>query len=183
MRYIASALLVFAALTVVGCQTVPSDRFDNPSTFATIKAHSVEVVARDVLMELRFEPIIPEKSKGLIETYPLTGASWFEFWRADTRGKSQVAEASIHTIRRRATVSVSPKDAGAQLVVRVHKERLSAPGTSPDSIGQSLNLYEVEDTDLMRQDALAETRYEWIPLGRDMLLEQYILERIHARLH
>jgi len=182
MRPIAIALALLAALAA-GCHTAPSDRFENPSTFATIEAASVETVARDVLMELRFEPIVPEKSKGFIETYPLTGASWFEFWRKDTRGAYQSAEASLHTVRRRATVAVSPKDAGSQVVVRVVKERLSAPGTSPESIGQSLNLYDVEDTDLVRRDALAETETEWISLGRDHLLEQYILEQIHARLH
>jgi hypothetical protein len=43
-----------------------------------------------------------------------------------------------------------------------------------------MSLYNPEDTDLMRQDALAETEYEWVDMGRDPLLEEYILERIHA---
>jgi len=171
------------ALAMAGCATVATGRFQNPSIFTDTDADTLEAVARRVVMELRFEPIVPEKSKGHIETLPLTGASWFEFWRHDTIGRMQVAEASLHTIRRRATVSVSPKDGGgAQVFVKVVKERKSAPGSMPESIGESFNVFDTEDTHLMRQDTLAETDHEWITLGRDPRLEQYILERIHAAL-
>ena len=177
----AGRLLVLAgAAAVAGCAAVGTGRFENPATFTDTPPERVEAVARRVLMELRFEPIIPEKSKGYIETEPLVGASWFEFWRGDTIGQAQVAESSLHTTRRRATVSVSPMGGGSQVFVKVLKERKSAPDTTPDTIGWSMNLYKTEDTDLMRQDALAETDYEWIDMGRDPLLEEYILERIHA---
>lgn len=176
-------VLVLAAMAAAGgCATVPEGRLPNPSVFSDTQVDTAEDVATRVLMELRFEPVIPQKSKGHIETQPLTGASWFEFWRKDTIGRTQVAESSLHTVRRRATVSISPKDGGSQVFVRVFKERASAPGSGPTSFGYSFNIHEVEDTDLMRQDAIEEDEYDWLPMGRDPLLEQYILDRIHLAL-
>ncbi len=183
MKHVLSVLTVAAALALVGCATGARGRFQNPSVFTDTDAGTLEAVARRVVRELRFEPIVPEKSKGHIETRPLTGASWFEFWRKDTIGPTQVAEASLHTVRRRATVSISPKDGGgARVFVKVIKERKSAPGSMPESVGESFNIFDTEDTHLMRQDTLAETDHDWITLGRDPRLEQYILERIHAAL-
>ncbi len=171
-----------AMLAAGGCATVSEGRFANPSAFSDTDAETAEEVARRILMELRFEPVVPAKSKGLIETQPVTGASWFEFWRKDTIGRVQVAESSLHTVRRRATVSISPKDAGSQVFVKVVKERAAAPGTMPNSFGHSFSKHNAQDTNLVRQDALEETHYEWVRMGRDPLLEQHILERIHLAL-
>jgi len=182
MRQAGWVLLLAAAMAAGGCATVSESRFPNPSPFADTDADTVEQVATRILMELRFEPVIPAKSKGHIETEPVTGASWFEFWRKDTIGRVQVAESSLHTIRRRATVSVSPKGGGSQVFVKVIKERASAPGTMPTSFGSTFSMHNLEDTDLTRRDALEETHYEWVRMGRDPLLEQYILERIHMAL-
>jgi len=182
MRQAGWVLLLAATVAAGGCATVSEGRFANPSPFTDTDAGTVEQVARRVLMELRFEPVIPAKSKGHIETQPLTGASWFEFWRKDTIGRVQVAESSLHTVRRRAMVTVSPKDGGSQVFVQVIKERAAAPGTMPTSFGYALSQHNVESTNLMRQDALEETDYVWVRTGRDPLLEQYILEQIHLAL-
>jgi len=181
-RTFACLLLTAVVLPAAGCATVATGRFGNPSGFADTSPGKLEQVALRTLMELRFNIVLPQARPGLIETEPLTGSSWFEFWRKDTIGRVQVAESSLHTIRRRATVSVSAQDGGSQVAVRVIKERLCAPGSTPGSLGASFNSYETEDTELMRRDALAETEYQWVEMGRDELLEQYILERIHANL-
>ncbi len=173
-----SVVLLIAAATAAGCATVASGRFGNPMTFAETDADTVEHVARRVLMELRFNIEYPESSEGRLATDSLTGASWFEFWRKDTIGRVQSLESSIHTIRRRGTVSISPKGEGSQVFVKVVKERKCAPGTSPDTLGETFNIFDTEDTDLMRQNQLEPTDYEWVDMGRDDLLEQDILERI-----
>jgi hypothetical protein len=182
MRQAGWALMLAAVLAAGGCATVSEGRFANPSVFTDTDAATVEKVAGRVLMGLRFEPVVPAKSKGLIETKPLTGASWFEFWRKDTIGRAQVAESSLHTVRRRATVSISPKNGGSQVFVKVIKERASAPGSMPTSFGYTFSMHDDEQSNLVRQDALEETRYEWVRMGRDPLLEQHILERIHLAL-
>ena len=178
MRRVLSVLLLCAAVVAGGCARVASGRFGNPMAFTETDADTVEHVARRVLMELRFNIEYPESSEGRLATDSLTGASWFEFWREDTIGRVQSLESSIHTIRRRATVSISPKGDGSQVFVKVVKERKCAPDTSPDTLGETFNIFDSEDTDLMRQNELAPTAYEWVDMGRDELLEQDILERI-----
>ncbi|MFO8012699.1 MAG: hypothetical protein R6X20_05260 [Phycisphaerae bacterium] len=183
MVTIAGWALMLAALAAAGgCATVSEGRFANPSVFTDTDAETAEDVAGRVLMALRFEPVIPVKSKGHIETHPVTGASWFEFWRKDTIGRVQLAEASLHTVRRRVTVSISPKDGGSQVFVRVIKERASAPGSMPASFGATFGMHDLEDSSLIRRDVLDERYIEWLRMGRDPLLEQYILERIHRAL-
>jgi len=183
MKPLWSLLVLVAAMTAAGCATVASGRFSNPMTFTEADADTVEHVARRVLMELRFDIVYPESSEGRLATDPLTGASWFEFWRHDTVGTMERVESSLHTTRRRATVSISPKDGGSEVFVKVVKQRKSAPGQMPVTIGETFSIYRTEETDLMRQSELAPTKYEWVDMGRDELLEQRILERILTDLH
>jgi hypothetical protein len=126
--------------------------------------------------------VYPEASEGHVTTQPMTGASWFEFWREDTRGQYQVAESSLQTTRRKASVSISPKDAGSQVFVKVVKFRKSAPDQMPQNIGSAFNIHDPEDTDLARQNELAPAEFDWVEMGRDGLLEQHILEQIQVRL-
>ena len=84
--------------------------------------------------------------------------------------------------RRDVPVRVTPAPTGSQVAVKVDKDRLSAPGTSPASIGQTYDIYNLGKTDLARQDEFKETRYTWITDDRDDALEQVILERIQGRL-
>ena len=135
-------------------------------------------IAEDVLSRLHFTVAKADAESGIITTKPLAGGQFFEFWRKDTSGRVQSLESSIHTIRRRGTVSISPKGEGSQVFVKVVKERKCAPGTSPDTLGETFNIFDTEDTDLMRQNQLDPTDYEWVDMGRDDLLEQDILERI-----
>lgn len=178
MRPVLSVLLFCAAMTAAGCATVASGRFSNPMTFIETDADTVEHVARRVLMELRFDIEYPESSEGRLATDSLTGASWFEFWRKDTIGTMQRLESSIHTTRRRATVSISPTGGGSQVFVKVVKERKSAAGLTPGAVGETFNIYDAEETELLRQNELAPTSYDWLDMGRDELLEQDILHRI-----
>jgi hypothetical protein len=174
-------MLGLAALAAVaGCQEAV--RLDNPTRFASADADYVENVARRVLEELRFDIEYPEASEGRLATRGLTGASWFEFWRDDTIGTDQRVEASLHTIRRRALVSITPAGGGAEVFVKVTKERLTAPGAGPQSIGETYSIYDFQISELFERDELAPTPYEWVDQGRDERLEQEILARLAKRL-
>ena len=178
-----AVLIGLLALVVsAGCSRAPSARYGNPLGFSTADAEKIEFAARRVLAELRFEVEVPEASEGRLATGWLTGASWFEFWRRDTRGTYQTAESSLNTIRRRATITISPKEAGSEVFVKVDKQRRSIPDAAPESISHAFSLYNPEDSDLVRQNELAPEALTWVDAGRDDVLEQYILERIQAYL-
>ena len=174
-------LLILTALAA-GCAHAPEVRYTNPLIFADSEAGTVEKVARRVLTDMRFEIIYPSSEPGLITTQPLTGDQWFEFWLDDTVGRQPRAESSLHTIRRRVTMSVKPHEQGVQVTVKVLKERASSPNTAPDYISRSLNLYQRRDEVLTVQDELAKTTYRWVDMGRDEALEQYLLDKIRAAL-
>jgi len=174
--------MVLAAAMAAGCARPAAAVRDNPEILAGISPDLVKKTALRVLMELRFTLEYPQMNPDRVTTEPLTGGSWFEFWRDDTVGSQQRAESSLATIRRTATVIVTPRDGGSQVLVKVTKQRLTAPNTAPQSIGESVNLYDRRETDLVRQNDLAPDRYQWLDKGRDQVLEQVILERIQGSL-
>jgi hypothetical protein len=175
-------LLLLTTALAAGCTHAPDVRYDNPLVLADYDAATVEKVARRLLTDMRFEIIYPSTSPGLVATEPLTGDQWFEFWLKDTVDRDQRLESSLFTIRRRVTVLVKAHEPGAQIAVKVLKERASAPNTAPDNISYSLSLYSRRDQELVRQDELAKSTYHWINMGRDEALEQYLLEKIRMAL-
>ena len=178
MRCVLGLLILLGVAALAGCSTPAAVRFANPMILTVASPGQVEVAARRTLTELRFEVEFPPAAEGRTTTLPLTGASWFEFWREDTRGESQSVEASMHTMRRKVTVVVTPKDQGCQVLVKVDKQRASAPNQGPDNIAEAFSRYHPEESELVRQNELAKSKYKWIDMGRDDVLEQYILERI-----
>jgi hypothetical protein len=180
--WLLAAAVSAAATAVVGCARAPEARFPNPITFSDADPAAAEKAVRQVLLNLRFNIEYPSSKPGRLTTEPLTGASWFEFWRHDTIGRFQVAESSLHTTRRRVIVNVAPAAQGSQVSVVVAKERLSSPFVNVESIGGIYNIYDPDDTALARQDDLTQGRYTWADKGRDEALEQYILERMQILL-
>jgi hypothetical protein len=172
-----AALLAAAA----GCSRGIEVRFPNPMPMSSVDVATGERAARGVLRDMRFDIVYPPAKPGLVETEPMTGSSWFEFWREDTIGSYQTAESSLHTIRRRVTVAVTPASKGSQVSVKVEKQRMSAPDSAPQHISAAFNIYRPGDTDLLRQDEMAPHTYRWIEIGRDDALEQRILEHIQLR--
>ena len=179
---LAVLLAALATLAPAGCARVAPVRFENPMVLSSADPVHVRRVAERIVMDLRFEIERPPAREGLITTEPLTSASWFEFWRKDTQGRMEVAEASLHTVRRRVVVTITPQGQGAKVLVHVLKDRLSAPNLGPANLGESVSLYSTKDTELERQNDLAATRYVWVDDGRDDVLEQYLFERIQLAL-
>lgn len=175
-------LLVAATALAAGCARTAAVRLDNPLPFSDTDPSTVEAVSRRVLEELRFRIETPQTLRGRLTTEPLTGASWFEFWRQDTLGRDQVTESSMHTTRRRAIVTISATAAGAEVAVEVVKERMSAPDVGPGTMAQVYSLYDLEHSELTRFDELEPSVFEWVERGRDDALEQRILVLIQRRL-
>jgi hypothetical protein len=122
-------------------------------------------------------------SEGRIETAPQTGATIFEPHRGDSVGWFNRWESTFQTIRRRAVVRVIPEPAGYLVEVEVWKELEELPRPEQSTVGAasfanpgSLPSYRTGRAIRVRSSPC------WIPLGRDMALEQRMLAEIHARL-
>jgi hypothetical protein len=121
-------------------------------------------------------------TEGRIDTFPITGSSIFEPWRVDSTPGYEKWHATFQSIRRRAIVRVIPTEGGYLLDVVVQKELEDLDKPEHATAGGATLRH---DGTLVRQEG-APGRYSvtlgWIPIGRDMTLEQRILADMVARL-
>lgn len=154
------------------------------------------------LRERHFTPERIDRAAGHIRTARATGMQWFEFWRCDAQGPYQQLESNLQTIGREVTVSLTPAarlssttqpavpatqptSATTQpvgdafrLVVRVDKSRFHTPPRQVTSSSGALTLYSRGMPTVSGERDRRRTADEWIPLGRDELLEQYLIEQL-----
>ena len=135
-------------------------------------------------------------TEGRIDSYPQTGATLLEPWRRDSVGFRERLESTLQSIRRIATMRLIPDPAGWRIEVIVNKELENLPrpmhtttgaasfrnddslyryGTPLPTLGQQIG-------DAPRPVASPTPNIGWIPLGRDPLLEQKMLEKLVQRL-
>ncbi|WP_131282271.1 hypothetical protein [Blastopirellula marina] len=132
--------------------------------------------------EQRVRVIAGQLTEGRLETYPTIGSTLFEPWRTDSTRGYEKLESTLQTIRRTAIVRVMPEQGGYLIDVEVRKELEDLRGRRTD----------VADLDLLRHDGTLRTEDDgaiqdamtlgWIPLGRDLELEQRLIQDIRARL-
>jgi hypothetical protein len=124
-------------------------------------------------------------TEGRLDTYPRTGSTIFEPWNHDTVTPYERWESTLQSIRRTATVRVSPVQGGFVVEVQVYKELEDVP--QPETGAVTL----ANSQTLRNDDALIrlanpvggrEPTTGWIELGSDPALEQVILAGIQARL-
>jgi hypothetical protein len=121
-------------------------------------------------------------TEGRIDTFPVTGSTILEPWRTDSTPGYEKWHATLQSIRRRATVRVIPTDGGYLMDVAVQKELEDLDKPEHATAGGATLRY---DGTLVRQEG-APGRYSvtlgWIPIGRDIALEQRLLADIQGRL-
>jgi len=131
-------------------------------------------------------------AEGRIDTYPQTGATLLEPWRHDSVGFQERLESTLQSIRRIATMRLIPDALGWRIEITVDKELENLPrpmrattgaasfrnddslyryGTPLPTLGQQIG-------DAPRPVASPTTNIGWIPLGRDPLLEQRMLQKL-----
>lgn len=135
-------------------------------------------------------------TEGRIDTYPQTGANVLELWRGDSVGWNERWESTLQSIRRIGMMRLIPDPGGWRVEVEVEKEleylsrpmRATAGGASfrnDDSLyryGTPLPTLGQAVGDQPRPVAAPTPTAGWIPLGRDPLLEQRMLEKLVAKL-
>ena len=122
-------------------------------------------------------------TEGRIDTFPTVGSTVLEPWRRDSTFGFERWHSTFQSIRRRAIVRVIPTEAAflVEVVVLKELEDLSNPEFSPIG-GATLR----HDGTVVRTKASPRTdpvTLGWIPLGRDISLEQQILAEIQSRLN
>jgi len=122
-------------------------------------------------------------TEGRIDTLPKIGATWLEPHQPDSVGWDNRWESTFQTIRRRAVLRVIPQQGGYLVDAVVNKELEDLPRPEDSTAGAATfrndNSLPSRLNELVSRTRLSEN---WIPLGRDPMVEQQLLEEIRARL-
>ena len=183
LSLMACAALIFSAgcgkqqqYEVIEQICVPS--VDMPEALAAVE---------DVLVEMHFTVDKVDVEGGFLRTRPLSGAKVFEFWRSDSVGAFNFAEANLHSIQRTAELHIrrGRSRQGRQLCIYcdVKTQRLSLPQPRAGSSSWSAPIFS-ENRPLMQKlkpGAEQKKVMSWVDLGSDTRLATVILSRIKSR--
>ena len=176
-------LLVCAAiLCLAGC--TENNRIVTIEQICTSAVNKAEVMAaaEKVLAGMHFSVEKFDADAGYIKTEPLSGAQTFEFWRSDSVGSFNRAEADLQTIRRTVELNITDGNTPGQICVNciATTERLSMPQDLTAS-GQSQIVMSGRQRSVRKLSG-QKANLTWINLGRDNQLETEILKRIDKQL-
>jgi hypothetical protein len=169
-----TASLLTAACLASGCATMPQAT-SNPILIRSNNPDEVWEKAVDVLHAYQLPIERENRLDGTIETDYKVGSGLLEPWHHDSVTVGDRLESSFQSIRRRATVSVTPGQGGYLVGVQVLKEiedpqdlivNSAGTATFPESTTLNRNLQVVVGP---------ATPEGWILLGRDSNLEQDLL--------
>jgi len=184
---------VAAALFVGGCMSGPLR--ENPLVFqprAVCENPSFVPLGQDprvygilfervmnVVTDFGFEIAYNNRYDGRIETQPMTSPGIGQPWKPGSPDVYQRLLATFQSIRHRAIVLIQPaRDGGYFVEVRVLKELEDL--ARPLRAAASAVTFRGDTTVERQYEVIDSAVYEttWIPIGRDVKLEQEILERI-----
>ncbi len=121
-------------------------------------------------------------TEGRIDTFPQVGATWLEPHRPDSAGWDNRWESTFQTIRRRAVVRVIPQQGGYLIDAVVNKELEDLPRPENSTAGAA-TFRNDNSLPSRLEESVNRTRLSknWIPLGRDCMVEQQLLAEIRER--
>jgi len=119
--------------------------------------------------------------EGRIDTFPEIAGTALEPWKRDSTPGFERQQATLQTIRRTATVRVTPTQGGylVSVVVTKELEDLSAPQNSNTAAAILTHGSSIEPEQLPTPGE--PVTLGWIPVGRDQELETRILAEIRDR--
>jgi len=169
-------LFAFTACHAPTVDQTPTRAALPPDDFDFIWAESLRALRR-----LGLEPDRQDRVNRVIVTRPETSAQWFEFWRCDVADPYSLAESSLHTVRRQATVRFTPEltSEPVHVVVQVDVYRASTPERQITTASGGLNLFSAKaptaEGEVLSSPSEA---MEWTPLGRDPAMERRIADAL-----
>ncbi len=177
-----------------GCDVPPNQMLPNPlhvtandqEFFWNQLVDTVDDYFR-IVSERRAEFSAGLPTEGLIETDYLPGATVLEPWRWDSASDYELAFATLQSIRRRARVQVVPTGAGYGVNVEVFQELEDVDRPAQGVPGSWTPRYDgafVRNRgQRITEGPLSARSLGWIPVGRNVALEQEILRQLHGRLY
>ena len=182
------ALITLAlCLLAAGCRspgTVWSRqvRSPNPITVGTGNDDVLWERTVDVLHDYQFHVVREDRLARVIETEYKVGSGCLEPWHHDSVGPYRRLESTLQSIRRRVRITLLPSGMGRGYAVTVEafQEREDLPGIAANSAGAA-TFSESTPLDRDLNPVVGQSQpSRWIPVGRDLDLEQAILSSLRA---
>jgi hypothetical protein len=180
-------LIIWTLFTLVcfvaGC-TEKQAVAPEPRCLSGVDVNSAMRTSELVLVGMNFVIDKEDPNLKIITTKPLAGGQFFELWRKDNVGGYNVAQSSLHTIRRTVELGFNINQGQACISCVVKIERLSIPEKQIDSAARSYSLFSRSNQSMqhLTLNAAQEQKMDWIDLGRDNRLETAILDRIDKKI-
>jgi len=167
LLFIVCVAVCFAA----GCSQPQRGETSEPLCLTGLDRQVAFSTAEDVLGRMNFTIAKSDIEQGIIRTRPLPGAQWFEFWRGDSTGGFNAAEASLHSIRRTVEINI---DSQLCISCNTKVERLCTTDDGRPFASLTMTL---DTSSLLSRPSSA-----WVDLGPDVKLETKILNKIKQRI-
>ena len=177
-RVAVASMIVIGLLSGCATMTRQAPAVSNPVFVRANNSEDAWERTVDVVHDYLFEIERENKLGGILETRYKTGANLLEPWHRDSVGVANRAESTLQSIRRKAFLSVTPVEGGFMVGVEAHKE-LEDVARAANSPGAATFL----DNSPLQRDLNPvvgqATPSGWIPKGRDMALEQAMINSIN----
>jgi hypothetical protein len=190
--------LLFALAALAGCgddYTKPVVSTTGPASAAQKNFDRLWDGSMEVLRQYDFAIALQVRRQGRIETEPLIGKSWFEFWRKDSASAEDTRESSLQKIYR--TVKINIEAAGDDpdkfvALVTVETSRSDRGGAQLSGTSAAYDMFVLPNSEAKPNGKLLlDTGKDEngnavggnTPLGRDHKLEQKIADAIVAQVH
>lgn len=171
-------------LVLSGCEKQAQTEETMPICFQAVSMNRLFSEAESVMAGMQFQIDKADRDAGQIITRPLRGAQFFELWRQDNATAADTAEANLQSIQRIAEVRFDQVENSVCVNCRVTVRRLSMPDQPIRGTSGIVDRY--TESSGSRQGLQIrpeiEEQIEWIYLGNDPALEQWILRKIEKRL-
>lgn len=174
-----SLLLALPLMAVACASPAPVTPVPLPNPFF-VPANNPDVLWErtvDVLHDYPFDIVRESKLDGAIETDYKVGSGVLEPWHGESIGCEERLESTLQSIRRKVRVTLIPQEGGYLVGVETIKELEDAAGPVPTGAPFAQTTPPQRDVVLVGPEAAP---VGWIPLGRDLLLEQDLLARLQA---
>ncbi|GJM26151.1 MAG: hypothetical protein DHS20C16_25660 [Phycisphaerae bacterium] len=137
----------------------------------------------DVLRDQGFRIDRVDRRAGVVTTYPETSKHFFEVWRKDVATSYDFWEASLNTIRRSVEIQAEPDLAKGEtrMTLKVKRERFSAPDRQFNNSIAAFQFYGDALPSVSTGERVTRADVEWIEDGRDLAMEELLINKIAAR--
>ena len=180
---ICGVMLLAATATTAGCACGQWTDGKGTDCWQADQA-AVMTAAQEVLTDMGFRIAKCDTRLGLIRTEPLSGAQFFEVWRADSAGCYNAAEANLQSIQR--TIEMTFAQTGRHVCVTCDAgvRRLSLPEKQIGGTSGAYAMFTRSSSQLMTTRPYPEQQRHmaWVDMGSDVELAKKILRSISAEL-